>query len=126
MTLMQLLVFMTVVDARGFTAAGTRLGMTQSAVSHALASLETELGVTLLERGRQGMTLTAVGTSVLQHAREIVARTEQIRQETAATRGLQVGRRGSFTQISPGLLPSITHTGWEDSGCMRQRAGRLW
>lgn len=50
-TLLQLNAFLAVVDAGGFTAAGNRLGMTQPAVSRAVATLEKELGLPLLVRG---------------------------------------------------------------------------
>lgn len=48
MTLTQLEIFSLVAELRGFTSAATRLGITQSAVSHAIKSLEQELGVELL------------------------------------------------------------------------------
>lgn len=43
LNLPQLRAFLAVVDAGGFSAAAVELGMTQSAVSHAVASLEREL-----------------------------------------------------------------------------------
>ena len=52
MTLAQFQVFVAVVDAGSFTEAAKALGMTQSSVSQAIASLEAELGVSLLTRGR--------------------------------------------------------------------------
>lgn len=50
MTLTQLEIFATVAELGGFTAAGGRLGISQSAVSHALKGLEKEWQVTLLSR----------------------------------------------------------------------------
>ena len=47
-TLLQLKTFVTVVDQGGFTAAGRRLGLSQPAVSRAVAALEKELGLPLL------------------------------------------------------------------------------
>ncbi|MFL5807275.1 MAG: LysR family transcriptional regulator [Roseiflexaceae bacterium] len=109
MTLVQLQVFVAVVESGSFTAAAERLGMTQSATSHALAGLEAALGVRLLERHRQGVTPTMVGGDVLAHARAMLAESEHIRQLAAATRGLAAGRLriGSFHSVSARLLPGI-------------------
>ncbi len=109
MTLVQLQAFVAVTDARSFTAASEVLGMTQSAVSHALANLEAELGVSLLERERNGVFLTEIGKRVVVQAREMLARAEQIRQETAAAVGLEAGkiRIGSFPSVSAYFLPRL-------------------
>ena len=47
-----------------FTKAAEQLGFTQSGVSHAIASLEDELGLQLMARGRGGVSLTAGRPSV--------------------------------------------------------------
>ena len=60
-TLLQLETFMTVVDQGGFTAASRRLGLSQPAVSRAIATLEKELGLPLLVRRRDGLSLTEIG-----------------------------------------------------------------
>jgi DNA-binding transcriptional LysR family regulator len=107
MTLAQLQAFVVVIENGSFTTASEVLGITQSAVSHAIASLETELGVTLLQRDRAGLSLTDVGQRVILQAREMLARAETIRQEAAAARGLEAGklRLGSFPSISARFLP---------------------
>ena len=53
--------FVAVAETGSFTAAGRRLGVGQPAVSHAVARLEAQLGVTLIERSTQAMTLTTAG-----------------------------------------------------------------
>ena len=53
-TLLQLKAFVAVVDQGGFTAASRRLGLSQPAVSRAVATLEKELGLRLLVRSRDG------------------------------------------------------------------------
>jgi DNA-binding transcriptional LysR family regulator len=109
MTLTQLQVFIMLVETGNFTRAAERLYMTQSAVSHALANLERELGVVLLERQRTGVTVTWVGEQVLRHARSIIGAVECIRQETAAAKGVETGklRVGSFPSVSKEVLPPI-------------------
>ena len=49
MTLTQLEIFSLVAELQGFTSAANRLGISQSAVSHAIKSLEQELGVELID-----------------------------------------------------------------------------
>ena len=48
-----------------FSKAAQALNFTQSGVSHAVQSLEDELGVTLLSRNRGGVVLTADGRALL-------------------------------------------------------------
>src|SRR5262245_24988804 len=109
MTLVQLQVLVALVEAGSFTAAAERLGMTQSAASHALAGLEAALGVPLVDRQRRGLALTAIGETVVAHARVIFSETEHIRQSCAAIRGFAEGkvRIGSLASVSARLLPQI-------------------
>lgn len=110
MTFTQLEIFAVVAELRSFTAAGQRLAISQSAVSHALKQLETEWGVTLLSRGPAGIQVTDAGKRVLLRVRELLGISEAIRQEVAAMRGLNSGvlRIGSFgTSSSLQLLPKI-------------------
>lgn len=110
MTFTQLEIFVIVAELGSFTAAGQRLAITQSAVSHALKQLETEWGVTLLLRGPTGIEVTEVGKGLLVRTRELLGVSEAIRQEVAAVRGLNRGvlRIGSFgTSSSLQLLPRM-------------------
>ena len=109
MTLLQMEIFLEVVKNGGFTKAGEVLGLTQSAVSHAIAGLESELGVSLLGRNRTGINLTYAGEQLLVHIREILYRTELIKQEAAAINDLEMGtvRIGSFPSVSTKLLPGM-------------------
>lgn len=54
-------VFVAVAEAKGFRAAGNRLGVSGSAVSHALRRLEERLGVTLVLRTTRSVHLTEAG-----------------------------------------------------------------
>ena len=51
--------------------AAGELGCTQSGVSHALSSLEEELGFTLLKRSRAGVKLTEEGERILPAVRSL-------------------------------------------------------
>ena len=59
LTLDQLRTFATVADAGSFRAAAAKLGRVQSAVSHAIANLEAQLGVALFDRSARRPVLTA-------------------------------------------------------------------
>ena len=99
----------TVVDVGSLTKAATLLGLTQSAVSHAISSLEIEWGFSLLIRDRSGIRITSNGERVLKHIRNILQNNEQLKQEVAAINGLNVGtiRIGTFTSVSTQWLPGI-------------------
>ncbi|CAN7256395.1 LysR family transcriptional regulator [Pseudoduganella sp. LjRoot289] len=113
MTFTQLEIFALVAELRGFTAAAARLGITQSAVSHALKALEREWGVELIVRRQAAVEVTEIGLQLLQRTREILGLSEAMRQEVAAALGLSRGvlRIGSFGPTSSlKLLPAILAT----------------
>lgn len=110
MTLTQLEIFSLVAELRGFTAAATRLGISQSAVSHAIKSLEQELGVELLRRHQSVVDLSDIGQQLLLRARAMLGLANTLRQEAADARGMRRGtlRIGSFGPTSSmKLLPTI-------------------
>ncbi|KIH83657.1 LysR family transcriptional regulator [Pseudomonas batumici] len=110
MTLTQLEVFSLVAELRGFTSAALRLGISQSAVSHALKGLEQELGVELLRRHQGQVELTDIGAQLLQRARAMLGLADTLRQEAADARGMKRGtlRIGSFGPTSSSkLLPAL-------------------
>ncbi|UTR13655.1 LysR family transcriptional regulator [Salipaludibacillus sp. LMS25] len=99
-----------VAELGSFTATADKLNMTQSAVSHAVASLETEWGVSLLIRDRKkGITLSDAGQKILPHIREVLKRIEIINQEIALVTNLETGiiRVGTFASASSCLLPKL-------------------
>ncbi|MGF6330674.1 DNA-binding transcriptional LysR family regulator [Pseudomonas sp. BS3782 TE3695] len=110
MTLTQLEIFSLVAELRGFTAAAHRLEISQSAVSHALKSLEQELGVELLRRYQSQVELSDIGQQILLRARAMLGLANTLRQEAADARGMKRGtlRIGSFGPTSSiKLLPKI-------------------
>ena len=76
-TLIQIRCFRGVAERGSFTAAAEHLCLSQSAVSQAVAGLERTLGVALLLRGRDGVTLTSAGAGALQDARAVLASVER-------------------------------------------------
>jgi len=110
MTLTQLEIFSLVAELRGFTLAAHRLGISQSAVSHAMKSLEQELGVELLRRHQSTVELSDIGQQLLLRARAMLGLANTLRQEAADARGMKSGtlRIGSFGPTSSiKLLPNI-------------------
>lgn len=110
MTFTQLEIFVMVAEMRGFTLAALRLGISQSAVSHAIRALEGELSAQLVERQQSSVEVTELGRRLLVRAREILGLAEAMRQDAAVARGLNQGliRIGSFgPTASLKLLPAI-------------------
>ncbi len=66
--LAQLYVLITVSNCGSFSKAALQLQMSQSAVSYAISSLEAELGVVLLARGRYGAQVTPLGEEIVDRA----------------------------------------------------------
>jgi DNA-binding transcriptional LysR family regulator len=78
-TLDQLRMFSAVVDEGSFSAAGRKLRRVQSAVSHAMANLEAQVGVKLWDRSTKKVpTLTAQGKVLLASARRICAEVDDL------------------------------------------------
>ncbi|MED1110813.1 LysR family transcriptional regulator [Bacillus pumilus] len=104
-------VFLTVVECGSFTKAGEKLGLTQSGVSHNIAKLESELGVVLLRRNRNGLSLTDAGERVMPHIRQIVHHASLLEQEAALIQGMEVGiiKIGTFSSFSSKMLPQLIH-----------------
>lgn len=66
-------VFLAVVEAGGMTAAGRRLGMTQSSVSQIVSNLEEAVGIALFDRAIRPIALTGAGAVLYDRGRDLVA-----------------------------------------------------
>ena len=91
-----LLVFFAVARERSFTRAAAKLGMTQSALSHIVRSLEARLGVRLLSRTTRSVSPTEAGERLLQN---VAPRLEEIEAEIAAVSDLG-GKPGGTIRIT--------------------------
>jgi DNA-binding transcriptional LysR family regulator len=87
-TLIQIRCFRGVAERGSFTAAAEHLCLSQSAVSQAVAGLEKSLGVALLVRGREGVTLTSAGAAALQEARAVLASVERFAASVRTARSI--------------------------------------
>ncbi|PSN19359.1 LysR family transcriptional regulator [filamentous cyanobacterium CCP5] len=109
MNISALKTLLTVAKHGSFSTAALELDVSQSAVSRAIASLETELGVSLLARGRFGARLTPVGERIAHYAQEIVQLRDHIDREADQAKGLHGGRLriASFRSAATHLLPPM-------------------
>lgn len=76
--------FVNIVETGSFTGAGSRLGLSPSAVSKAMTRLERRFGVRLLYRNTRNLSLTDEGGAFLERSRQILAELEEV--ETTLTR----------------------------------------
>jgi DNA-binding transcriptional LysR family regulator len=92
MTLEQLRIFVAVAERLHFTQAARALGLTQSAVSAAVAALETRYAVHLFHRIGRHVELSAAGTAFLAEARDVLAAAERAEATFDELAGLRRGR----------------------------------
>jgi DNA-binding transcriptional LysR family regulator len=92
---------------RHFRRAAEACHISQPTLSTAIFQLEEELGVLIVERGRQFKGLTKEGETVLAHARRILAEAEQLKQSIGELRQGISGRLrlGAI----PTALPMVAH-----------------
>lgn len=104
----RLRVLRSVAEHGSFSAAAESLYLSQSAVSQQVATLEREVGMALLDRTREGATLTEAGRVLVEHANAAIARLEEAERELAALAGLEGGevRIASFPSASATILTS--------------------
>lgn len=90
--LAELSAFATVAEERSFTRAAVRLGVSQSALSHSMRSLEKRLGVQLLARTTRSVSATTAGTALLQELAPALERIGRAVAETMKQRERPAGR----------------------------------
>ena len=97
------------VDLGSLTSAASELGYTQSGLTHMMNSLETELGLTLLLRGKSGVRLSPAGQELLPELRSLAdaadaldLAAEQLRQRNCSTL-----RLGAYSSIARHWVPQI-------------------
>lgn len=102
LTLDQLRVLLTVVEAGSFSAAGRRLRRVQSAVSQAMANLEGQLGVVVWDRSTRVPQLTDAGRGVVAAARRVCAEVDELRRLAA---GMATGLEAEVSLCVDALMP---------------------
>ena len=97
----QLQVYVAVAEEAGFAAAARRLRLSPPAVTRAVASLEEQLGVKLLNRTTRTVRATEAGLRYLEDARRIL--TEVAAADEAAA-GINAEPRGHLAVTAPVLF----------------------
>ena len=105
----QLLAARVLADTGSFTLAGQQLFLTQSAVSHAIKSLEAEVECRLFKRSGKGVTLTAAGKHFLEYTDKILAQMATARTLVAprTTRGKERLRLGVGPRAQEFIMPVV-------------------
>lgn len=101
-TFRQIRYFIAVAEARSVSGGSSAVGISQSAVTDAIHTLELETGVTLFHRHAKGVTLTREGHQFLRHARSIIGAISDL--------AGGVGREGEETEgsVRIGVTPVVT------------------
>lgn len=87
-----LAVFAAIVEAGSFAKAAARLGLSASALSHSMRSLETKLGVRLLDRTTRSLAPTQAGEALLLHLNPAIQSVENALGELDNARETPAGR----------------------------------
>ncbi len=105
----QLRILVAVADYQNFSEAALSLNISQSAVSHAIATLEAQLGIILFNRGRNGAYLTPVGEKLILPAKEILDLLQKMVTEANRAKGLEGGnvRVVAFRSAATHILPTL-------------------
>ncbi len=102
-------VFLKTVSCGSFSKAAEAMNFTQSGISHAINSLESELGVKLLSRNRGGVVLTADGRAVLPKIEKLCAAHHSLVQTVEGLKDMDSGlvKIATFSSVSAQWLPRI-------------------
>lgn len=112
MTLLTYQVFKTVAEAGSFHKAADILGLSPSAISHSMTSMESELGFSVMNRGKGGVTLTHSGEKLIPYVNQVLNSDESLKQVIAELNGLKQGKVkiGVFSSVCTNWLPQILNT----------------
>src|SRR6266581_6630062 len=111
--LTDLSLFRHVVEAGSITRGAERAHLALAAASTRIRHMEEAFGAALLVRGRQGVTPTQAGRTLLQHARSILRDAERLREDLGAYAGGFAGQirmlsnTNALTEFLPEALSSF-------------------
>lgn len=109
MSIQKYMAFVKAIEYGSFTKAAEILNYTQSGISRMINDLETEWGVSLLERGRSGVSLTSDGVKLLSQLKRICNEHEILMTQIEDLHNIQSGliRIGTFSSVATHWLPNI-------------------
>lgn len=108
-SILKYMAFIEAAEQKRFTKAAQSLNYSQSGISRMIADLEKQWGITLLERGRNGVVPTSDGLRILPLAKKLCGDFESLRNELDGLSGVQSGliRIGTFSSVATHWLPKI-------------------
>ncbi len=109
MTLNELRFIVAVAQELNFRRAAEKSFISQPALSLAIQKLEDELGLKIFERGKSEITITPIGSAIVEQAMRVLEEAERIR-EIASQGQNQLGtplRLGVIHSVGPYLLPEL-------------------
>lgn len=97
--------FLAAAQTASFSAAGAKIGLTQSAVSTQIQRLENDLGCVLFDRSARAVTLSAAGRAMLPMAARIVSQYQQMQAAHGVPEMAGRIQIGAISSAQLGLLP---------------------
>lgn len=109
MNLQKYLALIKAVEYGSLTKAAESLNYTQSGISRMIGDLEAEWGVTLLERGKSGVTLTSDGLKLFAQIQRVCNEQALLAAQVADLQDGSVGliRIGTFSSVATHWLPNM-------------------
>jgi len=109
MNIQKYMAFVKAVEYGSFTKAAEVLNYTQSGISRMINDLETEWGVSLLGRGRAGVSLTSDGLKLLPQLKRICNEHKILMTQIEDLHDMQSGiiRIGTFSSVATHWLPNM-------------------
>ena len=95
--------FLALMDTGNFARAAEQVHLSQPAFSRSIQQLESQLGVRLFDRGRQGAQPTPFARAALPHVRQTLSTLGALRQEMDALKGLS----GGALSVGTGPYPAL-------------------
>ncbi len=105
MDLRVLRTLLAVADEGSFVKGGQRVGLTQSAISLHIQTLEQEIGTSLFDRSRRPPVLTAEGRIVVDRVRDIVRLYDDLSASLGSEAELEAIELGAVPTTLTGILP---------------------
>ena len=104
-------ILMTAVDLGSFSKAAEVVGYTQSGLTHLVDSLEREIGLTLVQRGHSGVSLTQDGEALMPAIREFLRANARLENQISAIteKSAQTIRVAAYASIAMRWMPEILY-----------------
>ena len=83
------LAFLKTVELKSFSKSAQALSYSQSGISRMVSDLEKEWNISLLERGKNGVTLTSDGLKILPYVKNVCEEYQKLQMQIDELNGLQ-------------------------------------